>query len=79
MHIQIETREDKDALIDTLTHQCVNLRSENQRLKGEASVMRALLREAYDVIDTIDGENAAECEALMDLLNQIKAAYQGSV
>lgn len=99
MNILIESPEDKDALIDTLTHQCVNLRSalakahteigdqarknvelctETQRLTGEAGVMRALLRAAYDVIDTVDGESAAECEALMGLQNQIKAAFQGS-
>jgi hypothetical protein len=49
------------------------------RLRGEADVMRALLRDAHDVIDTVEGENAPECEALMDLQNQIRAAYQGSL
>ena len=45
------------------------------RLMGEADVMRRLLRAAYDVIETADGESAAECEALMDLQNQIRDAY----
>ena len=49
------------------------------RLRGEADVMRRLLRAAHDVIETVDGESAAECEALMDLQNQIRAAYQGSL
>ncbi|MCF8156327.1 MAG: hypothetical protein K9K35_10015 [Rhodoferax sp.] len=104
MNILIESPEERDALIDTLTNQVLRLRrdlatarddyervidranvvnhalrEENQRLTGEAGVMRALLRAAHDIIETVEGETAPECEALADLLNQIKAAYQGSL
>lgn len=49
------------------------------RLNGEAHVMRCLLREAHDVIETVEGETAPECEMLADLQNKIRAAYQGSI
>ena len=49
------------------------------RLKGEATVMVNLLQEAYSVIDTVDGQDAEECEKMMDLQNKIKYAINGAI
>ena len=37
------------------------------RLEGEAKVLRILLGKCVDVIDTIDGDNDAECSRLLRL------------
>lgn len=47
------------------------------RLQCEAKVLRDLLAMALDVVKTCEGETAPECEALMDLQNQIAAALRG--
>ncbi len=49
------------------------------RLKGEATVMVNLLQEAFTVLETVDGQDAEECERLMDLHNKIKRAIHGAI
>jgi len=49
------------------------------RLKGESTVMVNLLQEALNVIETVDGQDAEECERLMELHNKIKYAINGAI
>lgn len=68
----MQTKNERPMTIDELI-------AEITRLKGEARVMRDLLRATWEVIDTIDGESAPECEALMQLQNQLMAEFKGSI
>ncbi len=47
------------------------------RLRGEAKVLRDLLREAADVLETIDSENDDERDELTALLAAIGGALKG--
>jgi Domain of unknown function (DUF4406) len=51
--------------------------SEFQRLRGEAGVLRALLRECADVIFTIKGDDSDESEKLCKLHQACLAAIAG--
>jgi chromosome condensin MukBEF complex kleisin-like MukF subunit len=48
------------------------------RLRGEAKVLRDLLREAAGVLETIDSEDDAERDELTALLAAIGGALQGA-
>ena len=52
--------------------------SEITKLRGVIGVLVGLLGAALQVIDTVDGEDAAECEMLMELQNKITYAIQGA-
>jgi hypothetical protein len=45
-----------------------------QRLAGEAKVLRDLLADALAVLDTVDGESTTETVLLMQLTDRIGAA-----
>ena len=49
------------------------------RLRGEQSVLVTLLREAFAVIETIDGEGMEGSWRLMKLQNAIRAAVNGAM
>ena len=48
------------------------------KLLGEIGVLVGLLKWASQVIETVEGEDVAECEALMELQNKITYAIQGA-
>ena len=52
--------------------------SEITKLRGVIGVLVSLLGAALQVIDAVDGEDAAECEMLMELQNKITYAIQGA-
>ena len=49
-----------------------------RRLKGEQQVLKTLLNLSLGVIQTIDGEDDAECAMLMELQNKITEALKGA-
>jgi hypothetical protein len=55
------------------------LTDEVSKLRGEIGVLVGLLGAALQVIDTVDGEDATECEMLMELHNKITYAIQGAL
>jgi hypothetical protein len=52
--------------------------SEITKLRGVIGVLVSLLGAALQVIDTVDGEDAAECEMLMELHNKITYAIEAA-
>ena len=52
---------------------------EIDRLKGEHAVLINLMTEALNVIETVDGQDGEECQALMDLYNRMRAAINGAI
>lgn len=52
--------------------------SEITKLRGVIGVLVSLLGAALQVIDTVDGEDAAECEMLMELQNKITYAIEAA-
>lgn len=55
------------------------LRADVTRLRGEASVLRDLLREADQVLDHIEPDDTEEANALGELQRQIRSAMQHHV
>ena len=55
-----------------------SIADEATTLRGEIGVLVGLLGAALQVIDTVDGEDATECEMLMELQNKITYAIQGA-
>ena len=55
-----------------------SLTNELKKLRGEIGVLVGLLKWASLVIETVDGEDVSECEALMELQNKIKYAIEGA-
>jgi hypothetical protein len=51
---------------------------EIKRLRGEAGVLRGLLRECVKVIDTIESESVDEFDNLCDLTDKVQAAIAGA-
>lgn len=48
------------------------------QLRGEIRVLVGLLKEALQVIETVDGEDAEECNRLMELQNKMGYAILGA-
>ena len=51
---------------------------ENYQLRGEIRVLVGLLEAVLPIIKTVDGEDADECNQLMDLQNKIGYAILGA-
>ena len=56
----------------------VGLTDEAIKLRGEIGVLVGLLGAALQVIETVDGEDADECQMLMELQNKITYAIRGA-
>ncbi|CAB4202727.1 hypothetical protein UFOVP1374_40 [uncultured Caudovirales phage] len=52
---------------------------ENQKIKGQQSVLIDLLRECLSVLSTIDGDNIDEIELLADLELKCEKAIEGAL
>lgn len=55
-----------------------SLHEESLKLRGEIRVLVGLLKEALQVIETVDGEDADECNRLMELQNKMGYAILGA-
>jgi hypothetical protein len=54
------------------------LTDESVQLRGEIGVLVGLLGAALQVIETVDGDDSAECQMLMELQNKITYAIRGA-
>lgn len=54
------------------------LSDESVQLRGEIGVLVGLLGAALQVIETVDGDDSAECQMLMELQNKITYAIRGA-
>jgi hypothetical protein len=54
------------------------LEQEVAKLRGESGVLVGLLGEALQIIETVDGDDADECNRLMELQNKITYAIRGA-
>lgn len=53
------------------------MRAEIARLTGDNVVLRGLVRDAFDVLDTLYGEDFGECKKIAELQERITAALNG--
>ena len=72
---QIE-REWRDRLEAAVKAEREKVSEELIRLRGEAGVLIGLLQAALQVIETVDGDDAEECNRLMELQNKIVYAIR---
>jgi hypothetical protein len=72
----IETVEDCITRLSAVGVNSAN--DEVTKLRGEIGVLVGLLKEALQVIETVDGEDADECNRLMELQNKMGYAILGA-
>lgn len=69
-------REWRDRMEAAVTAEREKVSEELIRLRGEAGVLIGLLQAALQVIETVDGDDAEECNQLMELQNKIVYAIR---
>lgn len=69
-------REWRDRLEAAVKAERENVSEELIRLRGEAGVLICLLQAALQIIETVDGDDAEECNLLMELQNKIVYAIR---
>lgn len=71
---RLDDYEDLLDAMEDIKEDAQELASENQRLKGEDKVRRDLLLLALPVIESAEGETQTECNMLVELESNIRAA-----